>query len=109
VWRIAIFNMAVFPTGREEPEAFDITYIDGLPHYYAVEDGKGSWEPITDGVKDQELFIPEEQFELRPDDYPGLEGPIPTTVGRYVFNWIVIWYAFGTRLPYLAISQNPLE
>lgn len=109
VWRIAIFNMAVFPTGREEPEAFDITYIDGLPYYYAVEDGKGSWEPITDGVKDQELFIPEEQFELRPDDYPGLEGPIPTTVGRYVFNWIVIWYAFGTRLPYLAISQNPLE
>ncbi|MCU6406109.1 hypothetical protein KW817_24485 [Enterobacter quasiroggenkampii] len=62
VWRIAIFNMSVFPSNREEPEAFDITYIDGMPHYYAVEDGKGDWQPITDGVKDQELFIPEEQF-----------------------------------------------
>lgn len=52
--------------------------------------------------------MPEEQFELRPEMYPGLAGPIPTTVGRYVFNWIAIYYAFGTRLPYLAESRDPL-
>ncbi|AFQ96770.1 RNA polymerase beta subunit [Erwinia phage phiEaH2] len=111
VWRIAVFNVAIFNEDGEPPEPYDLTYIDGLPHFWdvPVEDEDAKWVPIEGCKKDDELFIPEELFELRPDMYPGLEGPVQTSVGRYVFNWIVIFYAFGTRLPYQAISKNPLE
>ena len=106
VWRIAVFNVAIFNEKGEPPEQYDLNYIDGLPHYWENEETK--WVPIEGCKKDEELFVPEEQFELRPEMYPGLAGPIPTTVGRYVFNWIAIYYAFGTRLPYLAESRDPL-
>ncbi|QVW55164.1 hypothetical protein pEaSNUABM29_00120 [Erwinia phage pEa_SNUABM_29] len=109
VWRIAVFNVAIFNENGEPPEPFDLNYIDETAHYYVEKDGVGSWEPIQGAKKGEELFFPEDQFELRPEMYPGLNGPIPTTVGRYVFNWIVIYYAFETRMPYLAESRDPMS
>lgn len=103
VWRMGIFNVCVFPTEGEGPSQYDLTYIDGMPHYWesSDDDSPGEWIAISDGVKDEEMFFPETVLALPKDGYPGLEEDITTTVGRYVLNWIVIYFAFGTRLPYL--------
>lgn len=103
VWRMGIFNVCVFPEDNESPVQYDLTFIDGMPHYWesADDDSPGEWIAITDGKKDEELFFPETVLPLPKAEYPGLEEDITTTVGRYVLNWVVIYYAFGTRLPYL--------
>lgn len=110
VWRLAIFNVAIFPENDEPPEEYDINYIDGYAHYWGADkDGKFGWLKLDDVPKDEEIFKPEDTFELTPDMYPGLSGKVPTSVGRYLFNWVVVYYSVGTRLPYMAISKDPLE
>lgn len=103
VWRMGIFNVCMFPENSESPVSYDLTFIDGMPHYWVAsdDDSPGQWYPISDGKKDEELFFPETVLALPTSGYPGLEEDITTTVGRYVLNWVVIYYAFGTRIPYL--------
>lgn len=105
-WRIGIFNLCEFPTAGETPEQFDINYIEGMAHYWDATEN--SWLPIEDVPKNEEIFIPEFKFDLPITGYPNLTTAIPTTVGRYVFNWIVIWFAFGTRFPYMAEGKDAL-
>jgi len=103
VWRMGIFNVCVFPEQGEGPSQYDLTFIEGMPHYWesSDDDSPGEWIAITDAAKDEELFFPETVLSLPKDGYPGLDEDITTTVGRYVLNWIVIYFAFGTRMPYL--------
>lgn len=103
VWRMGIFNVCMFPEGGEQPTLYDLTFIEGMPHYWVPsdDDSPGEWFPITDGKKDEELFYPETTFTLPTNGYPGLEESIETTVGRYVLNWVTIYYAFEKRIPYL--------
>lgn len=104
VWRISIFNVCQFPTASEEPENYDLSYIDDFPHYWF----DGEWVKFEDGVANEELFLPEVRFTLKDGDYPGQKEPLDTTVGRYVLNWVVINYAFGERMPYLA-KGRPMD
>ncbi|QVW55627.1 hypothetical protein pEaSNUABM9_00031 [Erwinia phage pEa_SNUABM_9] len=110
VWRMGIFNVCVFPEDSEGPVQYDLTFKDGMPHYWesADDDSPGEWIAISDGKKDEELFFPETVLPLPKAEYPGLEEDITTTVGRYVLNWITIYYAFGTRLPYLR-EKDPMS
>lgn len=104
IWRISIFNVCTFPMGKEDPELYDLSYVDGLPHYWE----EGKWTLIEGVEKNQEIFYAEDRFMLTPEMYPGLTESFETGVGRYVFNWIVIFFAFGTRLPYLKDAMSPL-
>ncbi|QXO09479.1 hypothetical protein pEaSNUABM11_00055 [Erwinia phage pEa_SNUABM_11] len=109
VWRLSVFNVCTFPA-NERPEDYDLTYIDGYPHYWQDEapSQEPGWIKIEGADKDKELFYAEDRFTMIPDHYPGFEGKVETGVGRYVFNWIVIYYAFGTRMPYLVDQPSPL-
>jgi len=109
VWRLSVFNVCQFPA-NEQPQQYDITYIDGFPHYYeeSDEDSPAEWIRITDVPKDRELFYAEDRFDVTPDMYPGLAKTVSVGAGRYVFNWIVIYYAFGTRLPFLEEGGSPM-
>lgn len=108
LWRLSIFNVCQFPA-NEVPEQFDLNYIDGFPHYWETDTEDGpKWVAIEGGEKDKELFYAEDRFTMIPDHYPGFQGKVETGVGRYVFNWIVIYYAFGTRMPYLAEAPTAM-
>lgn len=105
VWRMGIFAVCKFPAD-EKPEPYDINYIDGIAHYFSPETHQ--WEIIEDVEKDTEIFYVDDAFAVTPDNYPGLKESKKTTVGRYVYNWIVTQYAFGTRMPYYE-GKNPKE
>lgn len=109
VWRLSIFNVCQFPA-NEKPELWDLNYIDGYPHYWmdSEDEREPGWLKIEGAEKDKELFYAEDRFTMMPDHYPGFEGKIETGVGRYVFNWIVIYYAFETRMPYLADAPTAM-
>lgn len=100
-WRMSIFNVCRFPE-NVEPKAYDLNFIDGIPHFWNVdEDSLGNWEAIAGTKKDEELFWPEEEVAIKAGDYPGLDKDLITSAGRYVANWIVVYFSVGTRLPYL--------
>lgn len=108
VWRMGLFNVCVFPEHGEPAELHDLSFIDGIPHYWDEVDNVWQWVAIEGAIKDAELFVPEERLELQPNDYPGLERGIETTVGRYILNWIVFYYAFEKRMPYLE-TGHPMD
>ncbi|ANZ49141.1 putative DNA-directed RNA polymerase beta subunit [Erwinia phage vB_EamM_Huxley] len=108
VWRIGLFNVCIFPEAHERPEQYDLNFIEGMAHYWDEVNGHWEWVPIKDAVKDAELFVPEMRFQLPVGGYPGLESAVETSVGRYVLNWIVIYYAFEKRMPYLE-TGHPMD
>lgn len=99
-WRMSIFNVCRWPS-NVDPQFYDLTYIDGYPHYWQPDEASGDWVKIADAKKDEELFWPEEEIALAPGDYPGLTEAITSSAGRYVANWIVLFFSVGERLPYL--------
>lgn len=105
-WRMSIFNVCRFPENGV-PKAYDLSYIDGVPHFWDIdEDTLGKWSPITGVRPNEEIFWPEEELPIKAGDYPGLDKDLLTTAGRYVANWIVIYFSVGKRLPYLEDGQT---
>lgn len=100
-WRLSIFAVSIFPEDGEV-ELYDITYIDKLPHYWT---GTG-WGKIEDVPENTPIYDTNEVVNLAVEDYPGLSAPIETTAGYYVFNWVVLHFAFGTRAQYFNYDQG---
>ena len=63
---------------------------------------------IDDAVLGQPLFAPKETIQLTKDDgVENLDTDIETTYGRLLFNYTVLIYAFGNKLPYQNKKVNP--
>lgn len=107
-WRLSIFAVVQFPD-KVTPAPYDLTYLGGMPHYCSPDDG--GWVLIEDGAKMEPLFETNDVLDLNAGDYPGVDGPsITTTVGYYVLNWVVLYYAFEGRIPYFNLEHgdNPM-
>lgn len=102
IWRLSLFTVSIFPEGQK-PEEFDINYSEGKAYSFI----DGAWVELT-GVKDDEaIFVPEEVFVLNPGDYPRHNETIKTTAGRYIYNWIVVNYAFDEKFLYENSGLEP--
>lgn len=106
-WRMSIFNICRFPKDKE-PREYDITYNEeGEPMYWAVisdDNDTGTvaeWRKFADAKPNEELFWPEEELAVPQSELWGVDKDIISTPGRFVTNWIVLRFSFGTKLPYL--------
>lgn len=104
-WRLSIFNMAKFPK-ETKPEKYDINYLDGFAHYW-----DGDWIKIEDGSQNQPLFDIKDRFTVEKEDFPGNDRPQETTAGRWVYSWVVFYFAFQDKFGYpdKAISEKEWE
>lgn len=107
-WRMSIFNVCRFPKDKE-PKEYDVTFNeDGVPMYYAVvsdDNDTGTqyeWRMFADAKPNEEIFWPEEELAVPKEELWGIDQDIISTPGRFITNWIVLRFAFGTKLPYLA-------
>lgn len=108
-WRISLFSVAELPlVGSEmavdveftphEPEPFDINYTEEGTFWYNGESGQ--WEPVEDAVAGEALYDNRGLADFPADSIPNHPEPITTTYGRMLFNWLVMVYAFGNKLPF---------
>lgn len=47
------------------------------------------------------MFFPVDKITVKAGQLPSIKHDIVTTVGRYIFNLVVISYAFGDKVPYV--------
>lgn len=93
-WRLSIFNMAKFPTDTP-PKKYDLNYLDGYAHYWDDE-----WLKIEDAPEKEPLFKTSEKITVEKEDFPGNDRQQLSTAGRWVYNWVVFYFAFQDKFGY---------
>ncbi len=95
-WRISLFAPTNLPEDQEL-ETYDLEYRkDGI--YWFTDDGE--WEKLENHDPNEPLFQANEAVTFEESVIPSQNGKLETTYGRMLFNWMVIHYAFGEKLPY---------
>lgn len=95
-WRISLFAPTNLPEDQEL-ETYDLEYRkDGI--YWFTDDGE--WEKLENHDPNEPLFQANEAVTFEESVIPSQNGKLETTYGRMLFNWMVIHYAFGVKLPY---------
>lgn len=115
-WIVSAFSLTapVKPTGHLKPWTL---YADATGHY-VIDDGV--FTRIDDGVVGQPLFSFQEELEITGEDCPNVwmtkdlsstQPKLATCYGNLLFNWVVMVYAFGAKLPYQSgkISNSKIE
>lgn len=108
-WRISLFSVAELPLAEEGgeleaeftphvPEPFDINYKDDGVYWFNGE--TKAWELVEDGVAGEPLYDNRGMASFPADSIPNHPDAIETTYGRMLFNWLVMVYAFGNKLPF---------
>jgi len=95
-WRISLFAVTQLPADYK-PELYDINYTEDATLYYSE---TNEWLPVTDAPKDKALFNAIERADFPDDSIPSNPKAFESTYGRMLFNWMVMHYAFGAKLPY---------
>ena len=111
-WRISLFAVVKLPTDTEydpdvpetemfdiyTPEPFDIDYRDDGIYWF---DPKLSdWQRLEGADPTKPLFNYRCLTKFPEGSVPNHDGPIETTYGRMLFNWMVLFYSFGTKIPF---------
>lgn len=95
-WRLSIFTVSYMPDDHEWKE-YDIRYDEDGSAFSLVD---GQWHRL-DGVKKEEgVFDADEAITLQPGDYHRLVKTIKTSAGRYIYNWMIYFFAFGEKFEY---------
>ena len=61
----------------------------------------GEFEKIEDSVANQPLFTIKDVIQVDNTWLSSIQAPIETTVGRLIWNYCTVFYAFGAKFPYL--------
>lgn len=105
-WRISIFAVTrrqppiegALPSIDDELETYDLDYRRDGTYWYSKE--LDTWSPLEDAVPLKPLFAAATLADFKEGDIPLSGAPAQTTYGRMLFNWLVIYYAFGTKIPF---------
>lgn len=95
-WRISLFSVSLLPDDHEL-EPYDLDYREDGTYWYTPE---GQWSPL-DGVEPHvPVFTARQQVMFDDGELPNHQGRLETTYGRALFNYMVVSYAFGDKLPF---------
>lgn len=94
-WRASLFAVTTV-NPNEDREMYDIDYRpEG-----AVWWNGNSWEKVDDHSEFEALYDNRALANFPADSIPNNPEPIQTTYGRMLYNWMVICYAFGKKIPF---------
>lgn len=111
-WRISLFAVVKLPTDMEydpdvpeseildiyTPEPFDIDYReDGI---YWFDAASSEWKRLEGADPTKPLYNYRCLTTFPAGAAPNTDKEVATTYGRMLFNWMVIFYAFGNKIPF---------
>lgn len=104
-WRISIFTLTR-PPKDYEPIAYDINYREDGVYYFSEE---GKWE-LIEGSRPNVALLSDRELAFFPDgSIPNHKGDLETTYGRVLFNWMVVHYSFGTKIPFTTSLKDVIN
>lgn len=106
---VSVFTLLMEGLDDWKKNPYNYRLVRSPGGYSYVDPNTGNLEQIEDGVVNVPLFGVTESVTLKPNDYPGLSEQIETTYGRLLFNYTVLYYAFGTKVPYINKKTSPRD
>lgn len=95
-WRISIFTVSMLPEDHEL-EIYDVDYRKDGTYWYTSE---GSWEQLKNVEPMEPILDNRALAKFEAGDISNHAGALETTYGRVLFNYMVIHYSFGDKLPF---------
>lgn len=113
-WVISAFSLIAEAPDAWKKEPYPYRIVQTPSGYFFVDPtNNNELTQITDGVVGTPLFSVVEPLTLVPGNVPNLgifnEETIATTYGRLLFNYTVLVYPFGGKIPYINKQINPSE
>ena len=106
VYKKLAWTISAFSLTKEDPEAYKQSpypyriVADPLGYSFCSPDNPQELIRLDDGEAGKPLFRFLEEAKVTPDTIPNAKEEIVTTYGNVLFNWIVMVYAFGGKLPF---------
>ena len=109
-WIVTAFAMTKDTDSSTLPYPYRLV-PNPLGMHYCDPASDGPALPIEDAVMGEPLYRFKDKLTVGPGDIPNLHEEIETTYGNFLFNWIVMVYSFGDKLPYQtgSVSAGKLE
>lgn len=104
-WRISIFTETRLPKDYE-PVPYDINYREDGVYFF---NESNEWELIEGSKPNCPLYSDRELAKFPAGSVPNHEGPIETTYGRLLFNWMVVSYSFGKKIPFTISLSDVID
>lgn len=100
-WVIDAFAMTEL---RKEPpkEPYPCAVWRQEDGYYCFHPDSNEVERLEGTEHQQPAFYMFDEISLDKGDCPNVSGPINTTYGNLIYNWIVLVYPFGDKIPFMA-------
>lgn len=95
-WRASLFAVTSLNLPDEDLEKYDIDYREDGAVWWT---GTG-WEKVEDHNEFEALYDNRALANFPADSIPSNKEPIQTTYGRMLYNWCVLYYAFGSKIPF---------
>lgn len=98
-----ILRTMCLPASNLETEADYPGYRDGV---WYILDHNGEEEVLEGTTPDAPIFPIKEPLELTPQNFLNVREPVTSCYGAAILNAVVLLYAFGKKLPYMAERFN---
>lgn len=118
-YRLRDWVISAFALTQDDPKAWEQNPYDyrlvkqGNRYFYLQPQAEGSEAPFAlvpvDGDYDpaRPLFNAWETIDLQPNDCTNLAQACKSTYGNLLFNWLVLAYPFGAKIPYQNQRTSP--
>ena len=114
-WVISAFSMINEAPDAWQKDPYPWRIVQTRTGYFYVNPEKpDELLPLEDCKPDAPPFVHKEKFLLQAGQIPNYENQgadLITSYGQYFFNWVMVAYPFGNKIPYLSgrISPGQLE
>lgn len=95
-WRISIFAVSRLPENHDA-EPYDVDYRKDGVYWFTPEQ---SWVKMENLDPMKPILRNRTLAEFKDGELGNYKGELSTTYGRALFNWMVMHYAFGYKLPF---------
>ncbi|MND14842.1 hypothetical protein D3C81_193390 [compost metagenome] len=103
-WVLSVFSILIDAKERREP--YELIRTDKAIYFRDPVD-LDNLVLIDDADVKRPLLGFRDKIAITPDLVPNLQAPITTTCGNLFFNFYVLIYALGKKIPYLEGRQTP--
>ncbi len=108
LWVVSLFSIRASRTyDPSKNKPYDLVILDTDPdHIYAVLEDTTKTILVEDMVPNEPPFATNDVIVLAPGDLANVDAMTKTTCGTAILNAVILVYAFGKKIPYMAERLN---
>lgn len=107
-WVISAFALIQENVDNYKTNPYSYRIVQTVTGFFFVDpNNNNELTKIDDGIAGEPLFKFSDTISIKANSVPNLSKDIVTTYGNLLFNYTVLIYAFGNKIPYVEGRTNP--